>query len=304
MEENLIVNVGLDLPDLADDHRLNSMLKAVAKKQLGDRLKLDAELPLWPASFFKLDASGLFRRLPEQQQNAIVALCSKAIVEEALLIEKCGMAFGLKMSALSEVVEERMFYNLMAAEEAMHFHQVRQFLPDHGADVQPNIFHQLLARLIATGDRNSLVFIIQVVLEGWGITHYKHLADSCQSAAFVHELREILKDESRHHGTGVIFAKERCFSDESIVFMDSVLTEFLGMVQVGAQSVLAAFLTVVPDLSRADQQQLLIDLDSEACAAEKLQTLRTLMLANNGTAIVERLDQKGVFTPLSVEECL
>lgn len=301
---SLHVNAGLLMPGVDENHKIRSMLNAAAKKQLGDRLHLDSELPNWPAEYFNLTDAAVFQNANASEKQTILDLCGQAIVEEALLIEKCGMAFGVKMSALSECVEERMFYNLMAAEEAIHYHQVRQFLPNDGMKVQPNPFHHLLANLIENGDRNSLVFIIQVVLEGWGLSHYKQLADNCLSEAFSFELREILKDESRHHGTGVIFSKEREFSSASCDFIVSVLKDFLQMIQVGPQAILGAVESVLGELPKNEKLALFNELDGEAKSTEKLNTLRDLMLQNGGAKIVERLDALKSFTPYPAEECL
>lgn len=301
---SIAIDSGLAMPGVANEHRLNAMVNAAAKKQLGNRWSLDAELPLWPAAFFNLQQSSLFTGLSDAEQARVIRLCSQAIVEEALLIEKCGMAFGVKMSALSSCVEERMFYNMMGNEEALHYHQVRQFLPNKGFDVEPNAFHQLLANLIENGDRDSLVFIIQVVLEGWGLSHYKNLADNCLSGAFTTELREILKDESRHHGTGVIFAKEREFSEQTCNYIVDVLQDFLMMIQVGSQATLAAMEAVAGPLNQEQKLTLLQDIESEANSAEKLSTLRELMLQNDGAEIVKRLDALNKFTPYPTEHCL
>ncbi len=301
---NMHINAGLLMPCIGPDHRVRGMLNGAAKKHLGERLVLDAELPMWSAAFFNLDQSQLFSNASVEQQDQILTICSQSIVEEALLIEKCGMAFGAKMSALAESVEERMFYNLMSAEEAIHYHQVRQFLPNNGVDVEPNAFHELLSSLIENGDRNSLVFVIQVVLEGWGLAHYKILADNCIDEKFSIELREILKDESRHHGTGVIFSKQRKFNASNLNYVVDVLVNFLQMIQLGSQSVLGAVDAVLGPLKDAQKQTLLKEIDSEIESAAKLETLRNLMLHNGGADVVSCLDNHHSFTPYSAENCL
>lgn len=298
------INAGLTMPGLSTEHRLQAMLNGSAKKQLGDRLALEVDPPLWTAEFFRLTQTDLFSGASDSECKEIVALCSRSLVEEALLIEKCGMAFGVKMSALSETTEERMFYNLMAAEEAIHYHQVRQFVPNKGEDVAPNAFHHLLSRLIENGDRDSLGFVIQVVLEGWGLSHYKTLSDNTLSQKFSIELKEILKDESRHHGTGVILSRERKFSAESVEYTVKILVEFLQMIQLGSQAVLGAVQSVLGELGKEEKILLLDQLDSVKDSAETLQKLRSLMILNGGEDIVSRLDALHCFTPYSAEDCL
>ncbi|PCJ46861.1 MAG: hypothetical protein COA99_01935 [Moraxellaceae bacterium] len=301
---NVYIDSGLSLLNVEEGHRIQGMVRGAAKKHLGNRFSLNAGLPLWPSSFFNLDKAQVFVNAKTCDKEEVVRLCSQGLVEESLIIEKCGMAFCAKMSALADSIDERMFYNLMSAEEAIHYHQISQFLPDGGAGVSPNPFHLLLARLIENGDRDSLVFIIQVVLEGWGISHYKVLADSCTDPQFCFELREILKDESRHHGVGVIFSKQRGLNELSRDFVVEVMVEFLQMVQLGPQAVVNAVEVVLGQLSREHKIELFQQLDGEKESAASLQTLRSLMLQNGGEAIVQRLDIHHSFTPYSAENCL
>ena len=109
-----------------------------------------------------------FSGASEETQNNIIKRCSVDVLHEAFFIEESGMAFASKMSLLSETREERMLYNLFAADEATHFHWVQNALGDIQLDLQPNQFHRLLESVIRDGQRESLVFIIQVILEGWG----------------------------------------------------------------------------------------------------------------------------------------
>ncbi len=301
---NLEIQVGLSMPGLDEAHPLNSMLNGAFLKQLGDRRLLDVKLPLWPSEYFNLNRTKLFSETTLENQLLIQIACSRALVEEVLLIEKCGMAFGLKMAVLSETVEERMFYNLMTVEETVHYHQVRQFLPDKGESVSPSAFHHLLSNVIEEGDRNSLMFFIQVVLEGWGLSHYKSLAQSCSCGQFSKELKEILKDEARHHGSGTIFTKERAFSTSSCEYITGIMRQLLKLVQLGSQSVLDSVEKVCGALSHADKIALLKQLDSEQESANRLNLLRQLMMSNGAESIVHELDAMNCFEPLPVERCI
>ena len=207
------------------------------------------------------------------------------------------------MSLLSETVEERMLYGLFMGDESTHYQQVRRFLPNLGQDCEPSSFHQLLTHVIEEGERETLVFIIQVVLEGWGLTHYKSLADGCQSPKFEEALRGILRDESRHHGSGVILARERGLPPHTRDFTLEILSKFLEMVQYGPQSVVQAIVEENDGLTRAQKIEIFEELDTVGHSQERLNLLRTLMEQDGFADIVSDLDARHLFDAKPAGEC-
>ena len=59
----------------------------------------------WPAAFFGLDRTRAFSTATAAQQQAILALCTRAVMEEALFIEKLGMAYASRLAQLAETSE-------------------------------------------------------------------------------------------------------------------------------------------------------------------------------------------------------
>ena len=72
----------------------------------------------------------------------------------------------------------------------------------------PNQFHRLLESIIRDGQRESLVFIVQVILEDRGLHHYRSLHRHCEHEGFGEVLERILRDAfveavSSYAGNGV-----------------------------------------------------------------------------------------------------
>lgn len=284
--------------------RLNTVLGSGLNKVLGEKAKQDVTLPLWRPEFFNLHQSSVFKKANAEEQHKIVQSSSRALLEEALFIEQYGMAFAAKMSLLAQTVEERMLYGLFAADETAHYFQISQYLPNQGQDAQPSDFHRLLSNLIEEGDRHSLVFIIQVVLEGWGLTHYRTLAQGVQSEDFAAVLKGIVRDEARHHGSGVVLCRERPLPEASRKYIESVLSTFLSMVQNGPQAVISAVDKHTGGLNRAEKIQLFKELDGQAKSQQRLNILKSLMGEDGFGAIVEHLESKGLYRALRPEDCL
>lgn len=294
----------LEMQNSDADSRLHSVLGAGLKKLLGDRARDPAPLPLWLPEYFNLEKTKAFKNANEEERANILSGSSQALLEEALYIEQSGMAYAAKMSIMADTIEERMLYGLFAADETTHYHQVRQFLPEQGRTCEPSEFHSLLTSLIEEGDRESLVFIIQVVLEGWGLTHYRSLAHGCQSEEFTEVLKGILRDEARHHGSGVILCRDRGLPDSSRDYVNQILSTFLYMVQLGPQSVLSAVERSTGGLTRRQKIELFGELDGMGQSQERLNLLKGLMQEDGFSHIADYLESKGSFQAMRAEDCL
>ena len=294
----------LEMQNSDPKSRLNTVLGNGLKKMLGDRAKDQAPLPLWNPDYFNLHQTQAFKNAKEEEKLAILSASSQALLEEALYIEQSGMAYAAKMSIMADTIEERMLYGLFAADETTHYHQVRQFLPDQGRGCAPSAFHNMLTALIEEGDRESLVFIIQVILEGWGLTHYRSLAQGCQSEAFSEVLKSIVRDEARHHGSGVILCRDRGLPDKSRDYVNDVLSQFFYMVQLGPQSVIESVERVTGGLTRHQKIELFHELGGEEQSQERLDLLKGLMQEDGFIEVSDFLDSKGHFKALKAEDCV
>jgi hypothetical protein len=259
--------------------------------------------PPWDATHFNLHNVEIFTDAAANEQAEILQLCSCGLLEESYFIEKAGMGYMAKMVLLAETTEERMLYALFCGDEASHFAQISRFLSTP-EPVANNLFLRFLADLIESQDKTVLLFVLQVVLEGWGLSHYRSLAKDCIDKDLSLMLHSFLQDESRHHATGVTLFDRIDVTSSSQNTIIETLASFLQMVQVGPQSVVAAIEKVKGDLSRQQKVKIFAELDTETHSGSRLKLLRSLMSHPNAESILQQLDQRGSFHPFPPHKCV
>ncbi|MEH2150069.1 hypothetical protein [Nostoc sp.] len=149
-----------------------------------------------------------------------------------------------------------------------------------------------------------LLFVLQVVLEGWGLSHYRRLAKECRYPVLAELFSSFLQSESRHHATGTTLFNQITVSALSQTTILDVLAQFLFMVQVGPQSLLAAIEQVKGHLTRSQKIQILQELDTETHSGTRLQILRSLMGIKSTQSILQTLEERGAFEPLPAHQCV
>jgi tRNA isopentenyl-2-thiomethyl-A-37 hydroxylase MiaE len=292
----------LNLPN-SPSVRVQRMLKGALRSPL----LATPQSIYWPAEFFNLPQVELFRQCSAHEQQQIVAIANQDLLHEAYFVEKAGMGYMAQMGLMAETTEERMLYSLFAAEEAQHLAQVSALLSAVPLVKGQNGFLQLLGDLVDTGSKPLLLFVIQVVLEGWGLSHYRRLAQGCEDPQVAAMFQGFLEAESRHHGLGVVLWQEQAIWGQ----LDEVgrsqllklLAQFLQMVQVGPQGVLGAIAQVKGPLPAEQRRLILEQLDTVGHAQVRLDLLRSLIAQGCGDENGEILEAlQGCFTPWSAAE--
>jgi hypothetical protein len=294
----------LDAPHLDPGDDLQPVLAAaLARRAFPGGPDAAAPWDLWAPSHFGLDRVTRFERAGEDERRRILAACARSLLEEAYFIEQAGLAFAAKMVLLADSAEERVLYSLVAADEAAHFHAIASHLPRPAGQRADPPFLRWLAEVIEEGDRVSLCYLIQVVLEGWGIVHYQALARGCRGERLRRTLVAIARDEALHHRGGVLLARRRDASEASRGFARQALARLLEMVRAGPQAVVKALADVTGPLGRAERVQAFQELDAAGHSGRRLRLLRSLIGAGGADRLAERLDSRGLFAPLGPEAC-
>lgn len=293
---------GLNLPHQTTNHRLRQVLQAALPSQ--PTSQFDLTLPYWNAEFFNLNQVRIFQEASNFEQSTILQIVNRSLLKEAYHIENAGVGYMAKMALLAETVEERMLYGLFAADEATHLSQISSFLPKTELTSNQDPFLSLLAEVVAGTDKIVLLFVLQVVLEGWGLSHYRRLAKQCLDRGLAEVFSSFLDAEARHHATGTLLFEEISIAKSSQTLIIEILANFLMMVQVGPQNVLNAIAQVKGHLSRSQKIQILEELDTETHSGTRLQLLRSLMQGKSANAIVQTLDDRGAFVPLPARQCV
>ncbi|BAZ39993.1 hypothetical protein NIES4101_59540 [Calothrix sp. NIES-4101] len=303
---------GSNLPEVED--KLSCWLSSALGSRLGQfsaslAVTQPHNLVYWGASFFGLDKVTIFQNAPIAERAKILQLCSCNLLQEAYVLEKVGVYYMAKMVLLSESTQEQMLYALYSADEVTHLAQISRFLPKSPAQKSQiwELEHPLLKFLIDivdTEDKAVILFVLQVVLEGWSLSHYRSLAIECREPDLSLTLQGFLPDESRHHGTGVMLFHQMSLTQSSQDLIVKILVDFLRMMQLRHQSILAAIAQVKGYLSRSQKIRILEELDIENYNHTCLKFLRSLMRNPNSGAILHQLETRGAFQPLSASECI
>src|SRR5690349_6716722 len=127
--DSIELEVRLGSRDLRDGHGLYAVLQSAIKSRANLPMATNrSSSALWPAAAFHLDQVSVFREASAAERQATLEACGRNLLAESYYIEKCGMYFAAKMSLLSESTQERMLYSLFAADEAVHFNWITQFI--------------------------------------------------------------------------------------------------------------------------------------------------------------------------------
>jgi hypothetical protein len=294
--------VGFDLPHTDSDNRLRRILTAALSNE--NNYDNYPRLNYWNAEFFNLHQVIFFQKSNINEQSDILKLANRSLLEESYFIEKAGVGYMAKMVLLAETVEERILYGLFTADEATHLHQISHFLPEMEVNSTNDSFLRLLSEVVESADKTVLLFVLQVVLEGWGLSHYRRLAKECRYPVLAELFSSFLQSESRHHATGTTLFNQTTVSALSQTTIIDVLAQFLLMVQMGPQSVIAAIEQVKGHLTRSQKIQVLEELDTETQSGTRLQILRSLMGGTSAQSILQNLEERGAFEPLPAHQCV
>ena len=303
---NIQIETSIAATDLREDHDLYAVLQSALKSRAADQpLNTHPRESYWPAAHFGLNRVAIFRAASQQEQGRILAGCSRDILAESYFIEKSGMYFAAKMALLAERAQERMLYSLFAADEAVHFNWIASYATSESiAGFADNAFIKLLDEILQSADKPALTCIVQVVLEGWGISHYHALMRDCLDADLRATFEKIIKDEARHHASGVIlFNAQPPTANQQAAIIDA-LRRLLLMVQVGPQAVFAQIESVIGHLSTAQREKIFAELDCERETAKKLVIIKSLIRSTAfADGILDALERAGAFRAYSAIEC-
>lgn len=303
---NLQIDTRLDAPDLRADHDLYAVLQSALKRRAAAApVNTNPLETYWPAAHFGLDGVSIYRDASRIDQARILAGCSRDVLAESYFIEKSGMYFAAKMALLAESAQERMLYSLFGADEAMHFSWMANYAASEAvAGFFDNAFIRWLDEILQNADKPVLTFIVQVALEGWGISHYHALMRDCLDADLRATFEKIIQDEARHHASGVILFNAQAPTADQQTAIIAALRSLLLMVQVGPQSVAAQIARVKGQLSNRQRERVFAELDCERQTAKKLETLKSLIGSTAlADTILGRLEHSDAFRPYSAIEC-
>lgn len=247
---------------------------------------------LWNSHSFGIDNLTGFQKASGAVQKEILKELALNRFLEAYNIEKAGMSFSAKMSLLAQSLNEQKLYSLFSAEEATHFHYIQGALNFSGVDYSADPFINLLNEIIISGERRPLIFIIQVILEGWGIDHYSIMEKSCLNPEVKEHLKLILQDEASHHGSGLSLFHEGDLTEQEFNYTLDMMVSFLEMVNCGPVGTVNCLQKFIPELNIENSLQ---EMGAHVETKRKLEFIRNLMIKAKSKKLLAKLDSKKLF---------
>ncbi|PIK15767.1 ferritin-like domain-containing protein [Halobacteriovorax sp. JY17] len=300
MTKTLDVNVHMNSLHTHRDSSLGRVVASRYKKILANT----SEEKFWDETSFELNHVDIFRNCSADLREKIIFENCQDRIEEAFHIEKSGMAYGAKMTLLSETLDERILYGTFTGDESRHFQLISKYIQRREISAEGNPFLQLLSSMIETAPKKSLVFMIQVLLEGWGMDHYNSMAKSCLNSSLKEDLSSILADEASHHGSGLILFNEKNLSLEDRDYIKLSLESFFSMVQCGPLSVFNRVTESVNGLSTNNKREILIQMNAMKSTQTKLDQLVSLMKKSGAHDLLSEMDSRGKLKSFDIDQML
>ena len=256
---------------------------------------------LWPAGFFRLPDTAFWQQATAAQRDQLLYHCASALLREALGIERTAMDYCAHRVLATEDALEKQVYSLTGADEARHYHWLCSVADPATIAAAPDSFTRFLQRLVAEGSPHAQSYLLQIILEGWGIHHYQHLARHANDAAVSAVMNGIAQDEALHYAAGVAHFDATRLTEAERGFIRAALAELCTMLACGPLSVLGVLETVAGGFDDATRLQTLAALADTARTEEKLQQLARYIRHSGMEAEADWLAREGLLNPMPAE---
>jgi hypothetical protein len=295
---NILVRNKLTASHAGKESLLYPMIAAKARRRIKTAPSYVPSDILWTAEWWGLDRSAVFAKLDTAMQRAAIEACNRTLMNEAYFIEKSGLAYIAKMILKTESTDTAQLYALIGADEAMHLAWIEPFVLPEDKTHPRGPFLTFLSGLIEECEPHLLVYLVQIILEGWGLDHYKRLAEGCQHAALEEVFRTILKDEALHHHSGVMLHNPAQFSPADRAMLTESLKRYADMVRIGPLAAITALDKTIGGISLPEIEEMMAAMGHPAESTRKLALLKQLMCQPGMESTVEELAKAGYFTAL------
>lgn len=285
------------------DEKANQLINKYLSKHQRTQSFESLTTPPWDAKFFGLHQSSLFNQIKEEQQQAILFKISQFLLLESYGIEKIGINYCGKLANIAPTMQERQMFAFIGADEATHLQWLLPYIPEEMRTNYISPFLGYMDEVIVYNTANVLYYLVQILLEGWSIQHYKALYQGCQDEPLKQIIKDTLKDESNHHHTGKTFFSAAQFSDQDKAFVMERLKGYCDVLRIGPFQVVKAFDEVLGGLSVKDKTTLLDELKTLELSKLKMQMFKRLLVQPGLETMIQDLEDQGFLTPISLEEC-
>jgi hypothetical protein len=298
IEQTMDLERVLGMHHLDPGHKLTGLIESVLASR-GVSRDVRPSAYYWDATFYGLDNVDLFTQLSSSRKEAVLSELSHGLLREACFIERFGFEYTSRLMLSSETIEEKSTFALMASDEARHLNGLLPFLDrDLGSSYKQEPLVMLLADVLGTDDRQALIFLLQAVLEGYGLFHYSHLMHGSSDVAFAGALGKILKDEGFHHASGVAMLDETRMTAATKVFLHDMIAQLVSIIQQN-NGPLTVLERELGHFSSSQRQRVLDQLHYDHSMAARMEKTRGLICEHAPADLVRSLDEKDLFRPMT-----
>lgn len=305
MQQHLHFETRLDLESSTSEKLQRLVNKSASDKNLISPMPLKEQELIWSSDYFGLNQVQLFQDLSEELKFRILKKLNQSVLTEIYFIERCGMYYAAKMALLAESIEERALYNMMSSEETLHYLWISEITgPIDALAFQDQPFLKFLNGILETEEKNVLIAVVQILLEGWGLRHYKKLAEYSLHSGATEIFSQIVKDEASHHGGGLILFDPAKQTAETHQRLTDILNYFFDLVRSGPQMICAVFQSELGVLTLQQKIQLFAELNAEEETQKNLNFLKSLLqTAKIPQETLDALESKECFKSFTVQKC-
>ncbi len=265
--------------------------------------KISADCPLselWSEESAGFKGSRLFGSLTTEQKHRALGYLSTKRIQLALAIEEMGLVYCAKMNLMSKSREERIAYALMGADEARHFEMLQPFL-DGSPQVERSSLRELVGHAVeatSASERLGSLFCLQVLLEGFGLSYYRGLAQMTSSPALKDAFTRIVSDESFHHALGIVLFDQEVHQQtheldpHAISLCEQLLRRIAGELWIADALEHAAD----SSLSNADRESLIVETGWRTSSQQRLDAMTSLVKRHAPKTWIQELERRRAFT--------
>ncbi len=285
---------------------LETVCRKIASRSAAD-LRADAPRDarcIWNAEFFGLHRSRFWRSANEAAREALLRRCTSNLLREALGIERQAMDYCARRVLKAASLLEKQVYCLLAAEEARHYHWLGSLLPETATADSPDAFACFLARLVMEGTPLAQSYLLQIILEGWGVSHYQRLAAASLDPAVGRVMSGIARDEVLHYAAGVAHFDAALLTQDERDFIRTALAELCTMLASGPLAVLRETEIAAGGFAPAERKQALEDLTDASLSVARLERLARFVAHKGMAEEAAWVRDRGLLTPFASEASL
>lgn len=259
----------------------------------------------WNECFYNLSNSKLFNSLHPAQKESILVQLNQSTIHELTQIEKAGTKVAQSIAEKSTCTEEQMLYAMISGEEVNHYYALASYLPEDVLKRPENEFVQIIEKVIKLKERAQFNFVVQIILEGFGVHYFNSLRQHCLSEDLKKTLEMIIQDEARHHGAGIVSFKSSGDSSLNSANLRPVfnsIKDVLMLFRVGPLTVLNTIEQTIGELSDRTRLELLSDIQAVKSAQDYLNIFKKLIQQAEAIEMLKELDAEGCFSPFGIEQ--